>query len=108
MKTISQNYSRVQAAIVVASLLADSRWFEVEPQPFDVYTVTVKNERPLPEPLAPSGLAAMLNFDEWIAEVEKHYVDGLAPEAKEEFRSYFARGLTPSEVIYQDREDAGA
>lgn len=49
MRTHSKLYGPTQAKIVILTLLADSRWFEVEPQPHDLFEITVKVEVTLPE-----------------------------------------------------------
>lgn len=104
MKTVSVNYSKHQAQEVIAGLIEEGRWFQVEPLPFDVFMVAVKPERPLPVAVGANGLG----FEEWLYLVERHFIDGLTQEGREEFRNYFLRGLTPSEAIFQDREDQEA
>lgn len=48
------------------------------------------------------------NFKDWIVEVERDIGcdEPLPQEGREEFRKYFDQGLSPSEAVAQDREDA--
>lgn len=107
VNTISQTYCKAQALALVAALIEDSRWFQVEPQPFDVYEITVKNEQPLPEPLGRTDVGQQVGFNDWLTAVERHFDAVLDKDTREVFLDYFIRGLTPSEAIQQDREDEG-
>ena len=52
-RAISQTYTKLQAATVIASLVQNSCWFDVTPYPDNNYRVTIKDEgRPLPIPTA--------------------------------------------------------
>ena len=47
--TVSECYAQAQALTVAADLIAGSRWFEVEPLPFDQFRISVKPETTLPD-----------------------------------------------------------
>lgn len=100
-----QTYGAHQIQSVVTQLLTDSRWFEVEPEPFDVYTVTVKDEVTLPEPLGLDGLRNPVGFDYWVASIGFYFYQELTPEQQESLRPYFTRGLRPSEALEPIKED---
>lgn len=102
-RTICKTYSKSQAPIVVASLLESSRWFAVDPMPFDCASITVKTEGCdiLPKQIGYDGMC----WKEWIGMVDREFVGGLAKEGKNDFREYFLRGLSPMEAVAQDQSD---
>ncbi|CAB5514482.1 hypothetical protein LMG26857_03541 [Achromobacter anxifer] len=109
---VTEQYPQWQAIKIVSDLMVESCWFSVDPEPFDVYTITVKPEAKvhLPEALGTDGAYARVAFEPWIASFA-HYFEsegGLSDERKEAFRSYFLRGLRPAEAIDQDLADAEA
>lgn len=105
LKTICETYPKAQALALIPALIEESRWFEVEPFPFDVYCITVKNERPLPKPTGVNNAGASVDFETWIASVEHAYSE-ITDEGKAEFRDYFVRGLSPAEAIAADHAEA--
>lgn len=107
MKT-KQKYAKWQIGSVIETLLEQSRWFKILPLPFDVFEVTVKDERPLPEAKAPIDTGKIVGLATWLKEVESDFDEGLTPEALKEFSDYFYRGLAPSEAIRQYRQDEEA
>ncbi len=76
----------------------------MDPCAFDVYEVTAKAERPLPTPLGPTDTGQHVPFAEWLVYVERHFEQTLHGEERQNFKDYFAMGLTPSEAIQHDRE----
>ncbi len=97
---IKQKYAKWQIGSVIEKLLEQSRWFRVEPLPFDVFEVTVKEEHPaLPKPLAPTEAGQLIDAIEWLDQIDGQYVGGLTPEGVREFSDYFYHGITPSEAI---------
>lgn len=100
-----QKYAKWQIGSVIEKLLEESRWFRIEPHPYDVYEVSVKDDRPLPQAKGVTATGHLVSLEEWLVDLERHFGDDLSLEAKQEFSGYFYRGLTPSEAIYQDREE---
>lgn len=101
----SQPYGAHQIQAVVRQLVSDSRWFEVDPEPFDVYTVTVKDEVTLPETLGLDGLNNQVSFEMWVNSIGFYFYKDFTAEQKESLRPYFTRGLRPSEALEPIKED---
>lgn len=108
MKTIYSNYRKAQALAIVQLLIEESRWFQVEPEPFDVYSITVKAERELPVALGLNNAGAEVPFMLWVTEVEDQYgraLDKSSPADANElrvFEDYFTRGLTPQQAFLKN------
>lgn len=105
MKTVSETYAKAQAKEVTLMLIEESRRFQVEPEPYDTYRITIRAERTLPAPVGVDGTGAPVTFDAWFETVEREY-ETLTAEAKAEFRDLFVRGLTPAEAVQHDHENA--
>lgn len=104
-KLITVQYPMWQAVKIVGELMIESRWFSVDPEPFEVYSITVKPEVRLPPALGMNEAGQRVPFDSWIESVEKAQGQQLSAERKEEFQDYFLRGLLPQEAIDQDKAD---
>lgn len=104
-KTISETYPKAQALALISVLIDESRWLQVEPEPFDVYRITVKAEAKLPQPMGVDNAGASIDFETWIALVGHAYSE-ITDEGKDEFRDHFVRGLSPAEAIAADHAEA--
>lgn len=105
MKTISQSYRKDQLLDILPQLVEDSRWFQVEPLPFDVYAVTAKAERPLPPAVGLDDAGNPTSFAGWAGQL-KVDVQALNAEDTRCYLHYFHRGLSPAEAVKQFVEDS--
>lgn len=101
--TLTKKYGKHQAKAVANHLIQNSIWFMVTPAPFDVSSITVKNEQhdPLPEPINPKGL----DISKWTAILKTLLVEELSDADLRVYQDYFTRGLSPSQAIAQAQTD---
>lgn len=108
MRTINTNtrrYCRAQAHHVIKQLLDGSRWFDVDPCPFDTYQITVKPEVKLPEPMGHRGML----FEQWLVNLQNVVgaQNPLSEEDREAYYDYFVAGMSPGAAYTQAQIDAG-
>ncbi|MFY2658483.1 hypothetical protein ACOTC5_31260 [Achromobacter xylosoxidans] len=106
---VTEQYPQWQAVSIVANLIIESCWFSVDPEPFDVYSVTVKPEAKvhLPPALGLNDAGQRVDFESWVKGIVS-VLGELSADRKEVFRDYFLRGLFPLESIDQDKADTEA
>jgi hypothetical protein len=99
---VTHQYSKAQAQAAALALIAASTPFEIEPMPFDVYSITVRAacQGMLPEPLAPNDAQnAYLRFPDWLVEMRQNHHGVASALSDSNMKPHFIRGLTPSEAI---------
>lgn len=104
---VTVQYPMWQTVAIAGHLIVESIWFSIDPEPFEIYSITVKSEAKthLPPALGMNGEGQRVPFESWIASVESVLGEELCTERKEEFRDYFLRTLLPQEAIDQDKAD---
>lgn len=99
---VTHQYSKAQAQATALALIAASTPFEIEPMPFDVYSITVRAacQGMLPEPLAPNDAQnAYLRFPDWLVEMRQNHHGVASALSDADMKPHFIRGLTPSDAI---------